>query len=115
MYRTFIKRNKEVIAGVLLLLGVVAAGAAITQENVIRFEDPENPDGRYIILYPVTGEFLIVQLVDTDPLTYVNETGSYTEYPDRYSLRGSFGVNLEAIKTENGIISGQTGREWVRV
>ena len=50
MYRTFIKRNKEVIAGVLLLLGVVAAGAAITQENVIRFEDPENPDGRYIIL-----------------------------------------------------------------
>ena len=56
-----------------------------------------------------------MQLVDTDPLTYVNETGSYTEYPDRYSLRGSFGVNLEAIKTENGIISGRLAGNGVRV
>lgn len=111
MYSEIITTHfKEILAALLLMTGSIFVG--VTHDNSIKFEDPDHPLDKYMVLYPDSHSYEIVQHVNDH---YNNESGTYTEYPDKYVLDGSMGVKLEAVKTSNGVKSGQTGKEWIKV
>ena len=97
------------LLSIFFLLAVMASGCVQAPErHEIRYEDPDNPSGNYLIISPslteqYTGTFT---LVTTDYLA----GGSYTETTEAYTLRyGEAPVGVTLKKVENGVnIGGDT-------
>jgi hypothetical protein len=114
MYKSIISAWAEhktllIILGLVMALLPIAAtvNGHTIGSNEIKFVDPTEPDNRYMILYPETHQFQIVQIGAE------NMTGTYTEFPDKYSL--NYGVLQEdSLKVENGVMSTKTGNVWIK-